>query len=134
MQAMNEADFDIINTWISNIVAAGFKKKDAEEIRKAIRESREVEEMVYAMEIAIRKKLDEVEQQGLEKGIREGKKEGIREGKINDILELLEENGNVPEVLREKIFAQDNADQLSKWLRLAARVRSIDEFVEKMNR
>ena len=65
-------------------------------------------------------------QQGLEKGIKEGKIEGI--------LELLAENGSVSEELREKIFAQDNVDQLGKWLKLAARTNSIDEFIEKMNR
>jgi len=130
MQGMSDADSDVLKTWISNIALAGFRKTDAEEIRKTIIESREVENMVYALETAIRKKLEEVEQQGLEKG----KEEGKIEGKINDILEFLGEKGNVSKELREKIFVQDNVDQLGKWLKLAARTNSIDEFVDNMDK
>lgn len=48
------------------------------------------------------------------------------------ILELLEEYGEVPENLREQIEAEADMETLKKWLKLAARVESIEEFRKEM--
>lgn len=63
---------------------------------------------------------------------RDAKNEGKIEGKIEDVYELLGEIGNVPETLREKISEEKDLDKIKDWLKLAARVTSIEEFVEKM--
>lgn len=52
--------------------------------------------------------------------------------KVQDILELLEDYGVIPEWLREKLKKIDNMDLLKKYHKLAARVGSIEEFAEKM--
>lgn len=61
----------------------------------------------------------------------EGKTVGIAIGKAEDILELLADAGTVPEALRERILGETDLDTLKKWVKLAARVESIDEFKEK---
>ena len=53
--------------------------------------------------------------------------------KAIDILELLEEYGEVPNSLRRQIEAETDMDTLKRWLKLAARVDSIEEFQEKMD-
>lgn len=42
------------------------------------------------------------------------------------------EYGVVPVELQEKIFAMNNLDELSRLLKLAAKVSSIEEFEENM--
>lgn len=59
-------------------------------------------------------------------------RDGIAKGKSEDILELLEDYGSVSEELIEKISTEQNIDVLKKWLKLAAKVSSIEEFTQKM--
>ena len=67
-----------------------------------------------------------------EDGRIEGRAEGLAEGmlktKISDILELLEDLGEVPQPLKDKICSQTNMDILKKWLKAAAKSSSITEF------
>ena len=67
-----------------------------------------------------------------EKGHQEGVKEGVIAGKAEDILELLEDIGTIPEEVREKITGEIDLEILKKWHKLAAKSESIDEFVSKM--
>lgn len=50
------------------------------------------------------------------------------EGKAEDIIELLEEVGEVPDSLRNRIMRQTNLETLSRWHKLAARAQSIEDF------
>lgn len=58
--------------------------------------------------------------------------EGKQEGKAEDILELLEDLGTVPQELKKIILEQSNLDILRRWLKLAAKAETIEEFKEKM--
>ena len=58
----------------------------------------------------------------------EGKQIGIINGKIESILELLEDNGEVPEKVKTEIFAETDLEVLKKWLHLAAKSETIEEF------
>lgn len=58
--------------------------------------------------------------------------EGKVESRIEDILELLEELGKVPQRIVELIKTEDNLGILSRWLKSAARATSIAEFEENM--
>ena len=58
----------------------------------------------------------------------EGKQIGIINGKIESILELLEDKGEVPEKVKTEIFAETDLEVLKKWLRLAAKSETIEEF------
>lgn len=54
------------------------------------------------------------------------------EGKIEAVLELLEEKGKIPDEIIEKIEGQSDTTILKSWLKLAAKVSDIKEFIEKM--
>ena len=56
-----------------------------------------------------------------------------RKTKVIDILELLEEYGEVPDSLRGKIEVETDIETLKIWLKLAARVDSVEEFQAKMD-
>ena len=64
--------------------------------------------------------------------LRRGKEEGRAEGKAEDILELLMECGPVPAELKQKIFNETDMTLLKKWLKLSAKVSTIQEFQEQM--
>lgn len=58
--------------------------------------------------------------------------EGKAEGKAEDILELLGEIGEVPDEIRERIFGAEELSLLMKWLKLAAKTESIEQFINEM--
>lgn len=58
---------------------------------------------------------------------------GISRGKAEFIVELLESKGEVSEALREQIFGEQDINALSKWLKLSAKVHSVEEFIQQMN-
>lgn len=62
-----------------------------------------------------------------------GREEGRAEGKAEDILELLGELGEIPDVLQECIQKETDLQVLSRWLKCAAKAESISEFEKLMN-
>lgn len=58
--------------------------------------------------------------------------EGKQEGKAEAVLELLEDLGTVPQELKKIILEQSDFDILRRWLKLAAKAETIEEFKEKM--
>lgn len=65
-----------------------------------------------------------------DRGVEEGEKQGIQ----NSVLEILYEYGEIPSEIEQKIIAEQDVDRLKSWVRLAARSRSIEEFVKAWNR
>lgn len=63
----------------------------------------------------------------------EGKQIGIINGKIESVLELLEDKGEVPEKVKAEIFAETDLEVLKKWLRLAAKSETIEEFCKEID-
>ena len=63
----------------------------------------------------------------------EGKQIGIINGKIESVLELLEDKGEVPEKVMAEIFAETDPEVLKKWLRLAAKSETIEEFCKEID-
>lgn len=59
------------------------------------------------------------------------RREGRSEGKAEDILSLLEETGFVPEELAQKIRKEKDLAVLHKYLKLAARAESLEQFRKK---
>lgn len=92
-----------------------FVKKLQESIRR-IKSDREMEERFMIFE----------------EMLRDERAEGKAEGKAEDVLELLEELGDVPESMRDKIATETNLELLTKWLRFAAKADSLDEFLKNM--
>ena len=60
----------------------------------------------------------------------EGKIEGKIEATIDNILEILEEHGNLSEDVAERIKEEKDIEKLKSWLKLAAKSSTIQEFVE----
>lgn len=58
--------------------------------------------------------------------------EGKIEGQASAVVTLLEHLGNLSESLRNTIMAQPDESTLLRWLLLAAQVKSVAEFEEKM--
>ena len=57
----------------------------------------------------------------------EAKEEGIRLGTVNNILEFLEDLGEIPETLKSKIMQEEKPDVLRRWLKLAAKAETVEE-------
>ena len=58
-----------------------------------------------------------------------GIKIGTANAKAEDIIELLKDVGDVSEGLSRIIYNQKDIEVLKKWLKLAVRTGSIEEFV-----
>lgn len=71
--------------------------------------------------------LREEKQEGREEGREEGRLEATQEA----VLELLEESGEIPCELQEKIRNLENLETLKVLLKLAARADSLHTFEEK---
>lgn len=64
--------------------------------------------------------------------LKDERAEGRAEGRADSILTLLEDIGEIPEELREKIMNEKNTEILDKWVKLAAKAESIDQFLKMM--
>ena len=81
-----------------------------------VKESRDMEERFMLFEEMLR---DER---------REGKAEDTAEG----VVEFLEDIGNLSEDLRERIMEEADLSVLKKWLKIAAKAESIEQFISEM--
>ena len=70
--------------------------------------------------------------EGWKDGRAEGWKDGRAEGKVEDraeaVIELLEDLGALSDSLKTCIMEQTDLELLKKWLKAAARAKSIEEF------
>lgn len=77
-----------------------------------------------------------IREEGYEEGLMEGEVKGLMEGEakglIKGILNFLEDYGEVSENLRSFIINQSDLAVLGKWLKLAARVETMEEFEKKI--
>lgn len=58
----------------------------------------------------------------------EFRQEGMQQAKQEAVLELLEDVGSIPETIENKIREQYDMEVLKRWLKLAAKVETIEEF------
>ena len=72
---------------------------------------------------------EEGREEGRVEGRAEGRTEGILETRRNTIFEFLEEYGDVPETLRDRINNETSEVVLKGWLKMAVKTQSIEEFV-----
>ena len=96
-----------------------FVKKLQETVRK-IKRNREMEERYMVFKEMMQE----------ERG--EGRALGRLEGKIEAIFELLEDLGEVSEELRNRIQAEKELNILNRWLKLASKSDSMEEFIRNM--
>ena len=67
-----------------------------------------------------------------EEMLRDERAEGKTEAVLEMLLELMNDLGEIPDELRNRITSEKDLETLKKWHRLAARSESLDEFLEKM--
>ena len=94
---------------------------DEEATRKAIRDT------------AYERGVEDGETKGYERGVEDGEAKGVEKGKQEDILQLLEELEPVSDELRKGIMAETDKEVLTKWLKAAARARTIKEFEHQIS-
>lgn len=70
--------------------------------------------------------------QGISQGITQGISQGITQAMSQDILDLLEDLGEIPEDIAVRIQTEENPDTLRRWHKAAARAESFTDFREKM--
>ncbi len=58
-------------------------------------------------------------------------RQGMQEGMQQSVLELLQDIGNVSEELQNRISSELDLEVLKKWLKIAAKSESIEQFIEK---
>lgn len=79
---------------------------------------------------------DSARNEGRAEGILEGKTEGETIGDLKRsrqaILDLLEELGDIPEDIHNRILAEVDIEVLRKWLKAAAKTTDFDAFRGKM--
>ncbi len=68
----------------------------------------------------------------LELMLKDERQEGLLAGRREDIFQLLEMCGEIPEDIRSKINAQTDENVLKKWHIAAAKASSVDEFRDHM--
>ena len=95
-----------------------------------------IAEYDYDMDIKVQR--EEAKEEGIEQGIARGKElgkvEGIRLGTVNNIMEFLEDLGEIPETLKSKIMQEEKPDVLRRWLKLAAKAETIEQFEKSVEK
>lgn len=104
------------------ILSEYLRKKGSEALNMLIAE--------YDYDMDIKVQREEAKEEGIEQGIEQGRVLGT----ANDIIELLGEVGEVPEALKNKIMKEKHLDVLRRWLKLAAKSETIEEFEKKIEK
>ena len=73
-------------------------------------------------------KMERARESGLAEGRTEGRAEGRAEGRSLSVLALLEDLGQIPSSLRERIMSQRDSNVLTDWLLAAAAAASVEDF------
>ena len=55
---------------------------------------------------------------------------GQKDGRRQDIMDLLEDKGEIPGDICDRIYAQEDTEVLRKWHRMAAKAENFDDFRE----
>ena len=93
---------------------------------------KESEKMCNALNELFADKMERARESGLaegeKKGRAEGRTEGRAEGRSLSVLALLEDLGQIPSSLRERIMSQRDSNVLTGWLKAAAAAASVEDF------
>lgn len=77
---------------------------------------------------------ERIREKAYSEGRAEGMSQGITRGKIDAILEVLSDLGDIPTSLRERVTAQQDEATLRAWLKLAAKAESMEAFEERITK
>lgn len=68
----------------------------------------------------------------LELMLQDERREGKAEGKAEEVISFLEDLSTVSEALKEKIMNETDLTTLKRWLKLAAKAESVEQFMDEM--
>ena len=122
IRAMDINDLNEWITWFSNVIRK-LNEDERGELITQIKEGDE-KEMCSSFERLLNKEKAE----GWKDGRAEGWKDGRAEGKAEAVIELLEDLGELSDSLRNCIMEQMDLELQKKWLKAAAKAKSIEEF------
>jgi DNA-binding ferritin-like protein len=120
-QKIDSSEYNEFGVVISNLTMYLFQEVDRLE---------DIEEEVNIM---VKTFYDpKVEERGRKLGEEKGEKTGILKTKREDVLELLDDIGTISEDIKALVQKEEDLDKLKKWLKLAARAQSIEDFKNKV--
>ena len=118
IRAMDTNDLNEWITWFSNVIRK-LNEDERGELITQIKEGDEKDICSSFERLLNKEKAD---------GRAEGWKDGKTKGKAEDIIELLEDLGELSDSLKICIMEQTDLEILKKWLKAAAKAKSIEEF------
>ncbi len=126
IRAMDTNDLNEWITWFSNVI----RKLNEYERGELITQLKEGDEkdMCSSFERLLNKEKADGRAEGWKDGRAEGWKDGKTKGKAEDVIELLEDLGDLSDSLKICIMEQTDLEILKKWLKAAAKAKSIEEF------
>ena len=118
IRAMDTNDLNEWITWFSNVIRK-LNENERGELITQIKEGDE-KDMCSSFERLLNKEKAD--------GRAEGWKDGRAKGKAEAVIELLEDLGDLSDSLKICIMEQTDLEILKKWLKAAAKAKSIEEF------
>ena len=122
IRAMDTNDLNEWITWFSNVI----RKLNEDERGKLITQLKEGDEKDMCS--SFERLLNKEKAEGWKDGRAEGWKDGKTKGKAEDVIELLEDLGELSDSLKTRIMEQTDLELLKKWLKAAAKAKSLEEF------
>ena len=130
IRAMDTNDLNEWITWFSNVIRE-LNGKEWGELIEQLKKGDE-KSMCSSFERLLNKEKAEGKAEGWAEGKAEGWTQGKAEGRVEDraeaVIELLEDLGELSDSLKTCILEQNDLELLRKWLKVAARAESIEEF------
>lgn len=69
---------------------------------------------------------------GIQKGMQKGMQKGAQEARAAAIMDILEELGTITSDLAVRIRSEKNEGTLKRWVKLAAKAESVEQFAKEM--
>ncbi len=130
IRAMDTNDLNEWITWFSNVIRE-LNGKERGELIEQLKKGDE-KGMCSSFERLLNREKAEGKAEGWAQGKAEGWTQGKAEGRVEDraeaVIELLEDLGELSDSLKTCIMEQNDLELLRKWLKVAARAESIEEF------
>ena len=130
IRAMDTNDLNEWITWFSNVIRE-LNEKERGELIEQLKKGDE-KGMCSSFERLLNKEKAEGWVEGWTQGKAEGWTQGKTEGRVEDraeaVIELLEDLGELSDTLKTCIMEQTDLELLQKWLKIAARAKSIEDF------
>ena len=122
IRAMDTNDLNEWITWFSNVI----RELNGKERGELIEQLKKGDEK--GMCSSFERLLNKEKAEGKAEGWAQGKAEGRVEDRAEAVIELLEDLGELSDSLKTCILEQNDLELLRKWLKVAARAESIEEF------